>query len=86
MDSVTHMLPYTADARVVMQTACLRPVTPDKALLLGPIPGWEGVYLATGGGRQGIFLGTGIGRVTADLVLNKPLSAPIDGLTLDRFR
>ena len=85
MDSVTHMLPYTAGARVVMQTACLRPVTPDKALLLGPVPGWEGVCLATGGGRQGIFLGAGIGRVTADLVLEKPLSAPIDGLTLDRF-
>ena len=85
MDSVTHMLPYTADAKVVLQTACLRPVTPDKALLLGPVPGWDGVYLATGGGRQGIFLGPGIGRVTADLVLGKPLSAPIDGLTLDRF-
>lgn len=85
MDSVTHMLPYTTGAKVVMQTACLRPVTPDKALLLGPVPGWEGVYLATGGGRQGIFLGPGIGRVTADLVLDKPLSAPIDGLTLDRF-
>ena len=85
MSSVTHMLPYTADARVVMQTACLRPVTPDKTLLLGPVPGWEGVYLASGGGRQGIFLGPGIGRVTADLVLEKPLSAPIDGLTLDRF-
>ena len=85
MSSVTHMLPYTADARVVMQTACLRPVTPDKALLLGTVPGWEGVYLATGGGRQGIFLGPGIGRVTADLVLERPLSAPIDGLTLDRF-
>ena len=37
MSSVTHMLPYTADARVVMQTACLRPVTPDKTLLLGPV-------------------------------------------------
>ena len=85
MSSVTHMLPYTADARVVMQTACLRPVTPDKTLLLGPVPGWEGVYLASGGGRQGIFLGPGIGRVTADLVLEKPLSTPIDGLTLDRF-
>ena len=85
MSSVTHMLPYTADARVVMQTACLRPVTPDKTLLLGPVPGWEGVYLASGGGRQGIFLGPGIGRVTADLVLEKPLNAPIDGLTLDRF-
>ena len=85
MDSVTHMLPYTANARVVMQTACLRPVTPDKALLLGPVPGWEGVILATGGGRQGIFLGPGMGRITADLVLDKPLSAPIDGLTLDRF-
>ena len=85
MKSVTHMLPYTADARVVMQTACLRPVTPDKALLLGPVPGWEGVYLATGGGRQGIFLAPGIGRVTADLALGNPPSAPIDGLTLDRF-
>ncbi len=85
MASVTHMLPYTSGARVVMQTACLRPVTPDKALLLGPVPGWEGVYLATGGGRQGIFLGPGIGRVTADLVLGNPPSAPIDGLTLDRF-
>ena len=85
MNSVTHMLPYTAEARVVMQTACLRPVTSDKALLLGPVPEWEGVYLATGGGRQGIFLGPGIGRVTADLVLENPPSAPIDGLTLDRF-
>lgn len=85
MDSVTHMLPYIAEARVVLQTACLRPVTPDKALLLGPVPEWEGVYLATGGGRQGIFLGPGIGRVTADLILDTPLSAPINGLTLDRF-
>ncbi len=85
MKSVTHMLPYTADAKIVMQTACLRPVTPDKALLLGGVPGWEGVYLATGGGRQGIFLGAGIGRVTADLALGNPPSAPIDGLTLERF-
>ncbi len=85
MRSATHMLPYIADARLVMQTACLRPMTPDRALLLGPVPGWEGVFLATGGGRQGIYLGPGTGKVTADLVLGMPLSAPIDGLTLERF-
>ncbi len=86
MDAVVHMLPYTADAQLVLQTACLRPMTPDKALLLGRVPGWQGVYLASGGARQGIFLGPGIGRVTADLATDKDPSAPIDGLTLDRFQ
>jgi glycine oxidase len=86
MDAVVKMLPYTADARLVLQTACLRPMTPDKALLLGTVPGWEGVYLATGGARQGIFLGPGIGRVTADLVQGNEPSASIDGLTLARFQ
>ena len=85
MDAVAHMLPYTAGARLVLQTTCLRPMTPDKALLLGTVPGWEGVYLATGGARQGIFLGPGIGRVTADLVQGNEPSASISGLTLDRF-
>lgn len=85
MKAVVHMLPYTADARLVLQTACLRPMTPDKALLLGSVPGWDGVYLATGGARQGIFLGPGIGRVTADLVMGQEPSAPLDSLTLDRF-
>lgn len=83
--AVERMLPFAADAPLVMQTACLRPETPDKSLLLGGAPGWEGVYLATGGGRQGIFLGPGIGRITADLVMGKRPSAPIDGLTIDRF-
>ena len=83
--AVERMLPFAANARLVMQTACLRPVTPDKSLLLGEVRGWEGVYLATGGGRQGIFLGPGIGRITADLVMGKRPSAPIDDLTIHRF-
>ena len=83
--SVTKMLPFTRDSTIAMQTACLRPVTPDRALVLGEVPGWERVYVATGGARSGIMLGPGIGRVTADLVLRGSTDTDIAELTVNRF-
>ena len=62
------MLPSLADADLALQTACLRPVTPDNVLMLGAMPGIDGLYIATGGGRQGIMMGPGMGKITADLV------------------
>ena len=83
--SVNKMLPYTKTATVTMQTACLRPVTPDGALVLGSVPRWENIYLATGGARQGIMLGPGIGRVTADLVVHGTTSIDVEPLSINRF-
>jgi glycine/D-amino acid oxidase-like deaminating enzyme len=59
-DSTTHMLPPLADADLVLQTACLRPVTPDNVV--------DGLYITTGGGRQGIMMRPGMGRTIADLI------------------
>ena len=83
--SVKTMLPYTKSATVAMQTACMRPVTPDGALVLGPVPRWENIYLATGGARQGIMLGPGIGRVTADLLIHGTTPVDIEPLSIKRF-
>ncbi len=44
-------------AEVLVQTACLRPVTPDGLPLIGPVPGLEGVWICGGHGRAGILLG-----------------------------
>ena len=70
MGPVLKALPYLADAEVVRQTACLRPVTADGLPILGKVSGKEGVVVATGGGRKGIHLGPVMGRIAADLVVH----------------
>ena len=68
IESTLQMLPSLADAELVLQTACLRPVTPDGAVMVGAVPGVDGAYAVTGGGRQGIMMGPGMGKAMADLI------------------
>ena len=53
--------------------------------LLGPAPGWEDVYVATGGGRSGIILGAAMGHITADLVARGTSEMPIRDFDPGRF-
>ena len=85
MGSLVKMLPALADAQLVQQTACLRPLSEDGLLVLGPVPGWEGVYVATGGARTGISLGPAMGRIAADLVINGSSDVPIGAFDPARF-
>ena len=85
MRSLLKMVPSLADAELVQQTACLRPLSADRMLVLGKVPGLEGAYVATGGGRQGIALGPAIGRITADLVLTGESDVPLDAFSPGRF-
>ena len=84
--SLLRMVPSLAEAQLEQHTACLRPITPDGLLSLGPVPGWEGVYLATGAGRKGILLGTAMGRIAAGLVTPGTSDIPIDAFDPARFR
>ena len=85
MAALVKMVPAMSDAQVVRQTACLRPLSQDYMPLLGPAPGWEGVYVATGGGRSGVILGAAMGRVTADLVAHGTSEMPIRDFDPGRF-
>ncbi|MYE13534.1 MAG: FAD-dependent oxidoreductase [Gammaproteobacteria bacterium] len=69
LGNLVRMLPALEGARVVAQTACLRPMTPDGNVMLGRAPGLRGVYVATGGRRKGILYGPGMGAACADLVV-----------------
>ena len=62
-------MPSLAGATLERQTACLRPVTPDGLPLIGPVPGWDNAYVATGGGPKGVLLAPAMGRAVADLIL-----------------
>ena len=85
MGSLLKMLPSLADAELVQQTACLRPLSADGLPILGAVPGLEGAFVATGAGRKGILLGPAMGRATADLVLNGKTDIPIEAFAPDRF-
>lgn len=56
--------PALADLTFGRAWSGLRPGTPDKLPYLGPIPGWEGLFAATGHGRKGIILAP----ITAELM------------------
>ncbi len=71
------LAPSLRDATVVRQTACLRPLSADGLPLLGAVPGWENLFVATGHGRRGILLGPISGQVVADLVLGRAPRLPI---------
>ena len=85
MAALLKMAPSLAEARLVRQTACLRPISADKALMLGEMPGWNGTFMATGAGRSGIVLGPALGRITADLITTGKTDIPITSFDPKRF-
>lgn len=85
MAQLLKMVPSLSGAQLVTQTACLRPLSADRLLVLGKISGQDRVYIATGGGRQGILLGPAVGRIISDLVTTGSSSIPIGAFSPDRF-
>ena len=47
-----------------------RPATPDSLPLLGPVPGHDGLFLATGHGMLGVTLAPSTGALLAEMVLD----------------
>ena len=85
IDNLLTMLPNLCEAQIVQQTACLRPVSTDKKIILGHIPNLSGAYIATGTGRKGILLGPAMGKLTSDLINGEKLPIDIKEFSLGRF-
>lgn len=85
LDRAARVLPAVKQARVLEQTACLRPRTPDGLPILGKVPERENTYLATGGGKKGVLLAPVMGRVLADLLVRGKTRLPIDDFAPGRF-
>ena len=80
-----RMLPELDSHRLVLQTACMRPVTPDGFPIIGRVPGQEGMFIATGTGGQGIVLAPAIGKAISDLVTAGETEIDIGRFGLERF-
>ena len=86
MGDLLKMAPSLSEAELVQQTACLRPLSEDGIPIVGVVPGWQNLFLATGGGRKGILWSTGMCEGLADLILKGSSMVPgIAALDPNRF-
>ena len=87
LERVLSVMPALADAEVVDHLAGVRPLSADRMPLIGPVPGWDGVYLATGHGTKGIHLSAITGRLVADLMVrgDTDVPVPVDAFSPLRF-
>lgn len=74
--NATRFLPGLEGLKPRGLRACARPSSTDGRPLLGPMPGIEGLAIASGHGAWGITLGPASARLVADQLLGRPTVIP----------
>jgi len=87
LEGVLKIMPALEEAEVLDHLAGVRPLSADRMPLIGSVPGWQGVYLATGHGTKGIHLCAITGRIVADQVVRgrTEVAVPVDAFSPGRF-
>lgn len=85
LNNLITMVPSLIEAEVVLQTACLRPLSTDGLPIIGEVPGWSGVYIAGGHWKKGILLSPVTGSIIAELITKGTASTRIEPFGLKRF-
>jgi glycine oxidase len=84
--SAIELLPALADAEVVGHWAGLRPGSPDGVPFIGPVPGFDGLWLNCGHYRNGLVLAPASCQLLTDLMLgNAPIIDPAPYAALGRL-
>jgi D-amino-acid dehydrogenase len=73
--SALRIAPGLRDATFSEVRVGLRPTTPDELPIVGAVPGWSNVYVATGHGAEGLLLGPYSGHLVAALAHDPGSSA-----------
>jgi sarcosine oxidase subunit beta len=82
---MAHRMPAFAEAQYTAGWTGPYDITPDWNPLVGPIPGHEGLFIATGFSGHGFKLAPTIGEGLAQLVMGQTPRVPIDMYDMSRF-
>jgi glycine oxidase len=85
LTAALHMAPSLEEAQIHDQVSGLRPCTADRLPLLGPVPGWQGLYMVAGHFRSGMLLSAISTRLIADLIMTGHSPLPIEAFAPGRF-
>ncbi|TGU99987.1 FAD-dependent oxidoreductase, partial [Mesorhizobium sp. M00.F.Ca.ET.186.01.1.1] len=70
--------PELANSTFVEARVGFRPFTPGFLPVIGPLPGWEGIFVANGLGASGLTMGPYIGYQMAKLALGLEVDIPLE--------
>ncbi|MCH9010332.1 MAG: glycine oxidase ThiO [Chloroflexi bacterium] len=84
LSNATTILPVLRDSILVQATAGVRPGSPDDVPIIGPVPGWEGLSVASGHDAVGVMLSPETGRLMADYIATGDATA-LEPFSLARF-
>ena len=76
--------PTLKDARIVEGRAGVRPGSPDDVPIMGPVPGWEGLSIASGHDAVGVMLSPGTGLLMAEYI-SAGDALPLGPFSITRF-
>jgi glycine oxidase len=79
-----RLVPAIGQAQLERCWAGLRPGSPDGMPFLGPVPGFDNLFVAAGHFRAGIQMSPGTALVMKELLLGQPLTVPLEPLRLER--
>ena len=85
---VRSALPYLRDwrpQRTQLEWAGLRPYPADNLPLLGPAPGQDGLFVATGHGRMGITMAPATGEAVSAMVLEDRVPPEVRPFAVERL-
>jgi len=80
----TRTVPALQAAETVKCWSGLRPASPDGCPFIGPVPGWDNVFVATGHFRAGVQLSLGTATAITELFTGKPTCVPLAAFAVDR--
>ena len=81
----TVMVPGLRSVEIASAWAGLRPGLPDGRPIIGRLPGFENVFVATGHFRNGILLGPITGKLIAQLITEGRTELPLEPFSPSRF-
>lgn len=83
--TATEIAPILADAAIVDKWAGLRPFVSDGLPVIGPIPPYRNLVVATGHYRNGILLAPLTAKLVTGYVINAAASPYLDAFGIGRF-
>jgi len=84
-DAARQYLHGVGDASPRSEWCGLRPCTPDGMPYVGPVPGQDGLFVATGHAMLGLTLGPVTGQIISEQVLDGRTTLPAGALGVDRL-
>ncbi len=84
LEGAVSNFPCLKDATLVGGRAGVRPGSPDGVPILGPVPGYDGLSVASGHDQLGIMLSTGTAELMADFIVSGDMD-PLESFSPARF-